>query len=96
MLDNNVDKESNVVKLWKMGRVIDILRAFSEPRRFCDVSTIFVNGDDPMYYIYVLILAEMGMIEHSAYTRGGFQLTGAGRHALARLEMSQDARSSSA
>lgn len=89
MLDN-MEKKSNVVKLWKMGRVIDILRAFSEPRRFCDVSKMFVSGDDPIYYMYVIILAEMGMIEHSADTRAGFQLTWAGRRALARLETSKN------
>jgi hypothetical protein len=51
---------------------------------------MFVSGDDPMYYMYVIILAEMGMIEHFEGAQGGFQLTGAGRHALARLEMSKN------
>jgi hypothetical protein len=51
---------------------------------------MFVSGDDPMYYMYVIILAEMGMIEHSGGAQGGFQLTRAGRHALARLEMSKN------
>jgi hypothetical protein len=89
MLDN-MEEKPNIVKLWKIGRVTDILRAFSEPRRFCDVSKIFVSGDDPMYYMYVIILAELGMIEHSADARDGFQLTRAGRQALARLETSKN------
>ena len=89
MLDN-MEKKPNIVKLWKIGRVTDILRAFSEPKRFSDVSKLFVSGDDPMYYMYVIILAEMGMIEHSGSAQDGFQLTRAGRHALARLEMSKN------
>jgi hypothetical protein len=89
MLDN-MEKKPNIVRLWKIDRVAEILRAFSEPRRFCDVSKMFVSGDDPMYYMYVIILAEMGMIEHSDGAQGGFQLTRAGRHALARLEMSKN------
>ena len=85
-----MEKKPNIVRLWKIDRIAEILRAFSEPRRFCDVSKMFVSGDDPMYYMYVIILAEMGMIEHSDGAQGGFQLTRAGRHALARLEMSKN------
>lgn len=51
------------------------------------MSKIFVSGDDPMY---VIILAELGMIEHSTDARDGFQLTRTGRHALARLETSKN------